>query len=266
VTQTVLIGQYRLGEPIAAGRLGDVWHCVDESSRRALAVKILRPDLRDDLDFAERLRLGWAREFASIDHPGVVHLYDHGLDPQAGLFVVMEYVDGEPLDRVLQRGGPLPLARALDLVARVADALQAVHERGLAHRELRPGKVLVRADATVVLSLFGLSHQVVANYPWPFSDPGYASPEQLIGQRATYRSDIFSLGMLAYTCLTGRPAFDGDNPLEIAMRVLRESPPALPGDAGALVGRALEKEPESRWPTAAAFAEAARVARRGFSD
>jgi serine/threonine-protein kinase len=260
---TVLVGRYRLGESIAHANLGQLWHCVDESTGAAVAAKTLRPDLLENPGFADRLKLGWAKEIAWIEHPGVVHLYDHGLDPEAGLFIIMEYVPGRSLRQMLHDDGRLAPARALDLVARIADLLQAVHERGLGHRELRPGKVLVRPDASVMLSLFGLSRAVAGNFWWAAGEPGYLSPEQVSGQGATYESDIFSLGMIAYECLAGRPAFEGDNPLEVALRVVRDEPaplPAdLPDDVRALVDRAIEKNPASRWPTAAAFAENARA-------
>jgi len=145
-------------------------------------------------------------------------------------------------------------------VAGIAGALHAVHERGMVHRELRPGKVLVRPDATAVLSLFGLSHCVAGNQPWAIGEPGYLSPEQLTDGRVTYQSDIYSLGVMLYESLAGRPAFDGNNPLEIALRSVRERPAPLPVDVppavGALVDRAIEKDPASRWPNAAAFAHA----------
>lgn len=264
---TVLVGRYRLSEPIAQGNLGTLWHCVDESTGAAVAAKTLRPELLENPGFAGRLELGWAREMAWIDHPDVVHLDDHGLDPRAGLFLIMEYVPGRSLRQMLRDDGRLTPARALELVARIADVLHVVHERGLGHRELRPGKVLVRPDGSVVLSLFGLSRAVVGNDLWAAGEPGYASPEQVSGESPTLRSDTFSLGVIAYECLAGRPAFEGSNPLEVALRVVRDSPPRLPAnvpdEVRALVDRAIEKDPAARWPTAAAFAHAARAVNAG---
>jgi serine/threonine protein kinase len=260
VNGTVLVGRYRLGEQFDRGRLGELWHCVDEATGQTVVAKILRPELREKQGFAGRLQLGWAREMAFIDNPGIVHLHDHGDDRQAGLFIVMDYVQGRSLPQILQEERRLSPARALHLVAGIADALHAIHERGMVHRELRPGKVLIRPDATVVLSLFGLSHCVAGTQPWAIGEPGYLSPEQLSDGRVTYRSDIYALGVMLYESVAGRPAFAGNSPLEIALRSVRERPAPLPVDVpaevGALVNRAIEKDPASRWPSAAAFAHA----------
>jgi eukaryotic-like serine/threonine-protein kinase len=262
----VIGGRYRLEDVINGGELGDVWRCVDEPLGRTVAAKLLRAPLRDAPQLAERVYLGWTRPMTKIDHHGVVRVHDSGVDPVAGAYVIMEYVEGESLRLVLDREGRFSPARTMDLVAQVADALGAVHEWGIVHRDLRPAKVLVRPDATVVLSTFGLEYATSqADLATVLiGRAGYAAPEGFMGHRATDRSDIYSLGVIAYQCLSGRRPFEADNPLEVALRSVRDAPPPLPPDVPApvrsIVERAMAKDPNARWQTAAALAAAARAA------
>ncbi len=151
----MLGGRYRLDERIAGGGMGDVWRGTDEVLGRTVAVKILLPALLDEPGFAERFR-GEARTMATINHPGVVDVYDYGSDQQIA-FLVMEYVEGDALSRTLSRVGRLTPARTMALVAQAADALQAAHEKGIVHRDVKPGNLLVRPNGTLVLTDFGIA-------------------------------------------------------------------------------------------------------------
>jgi serine/threonine-protein kinase len=263
---TVLGGRYRLEERLSAAGTGDEWRCVDLSTGGTVVAVLLRFSVADHPDAVGRLQLGWAREMACINRHDVVRVYGTGVDPETGAYVVMEYVEGDSLARILARDGKLLPSRTMDIVARIADAVQALHDRGIVHRELRPSAIVVRADATVVLLAFGLErlvHQPTRSGPF-FGRPLYLSPEQLGQDRATYQSDVFSLGAIAYQCLGGRLPFDGENPLEVALRIVREQAPPLPADVPtevkSIVERAMAKDPADRWPSAAAFADAARAA------
>src|SRR5215813_10041425 len=209
---TMLGGRYRLEERIASGGMGDVWRCVDDVLGRTVAVKILLPSLLEEAGFTERFRVE-ARTMATINHPGVVDIYDYGSDPTVGAYLVMEYVEGDALSRTLAGAAQLTAA----------------------------GSVLGTAT--------------------------YISPEQAMGEQATALSDIYALGVVAYQCLAGRRPFEGENPLEIAMRHVREVPAPLPPDipqpVRSIVERAMAKDPAARWPTASAFAA---VARRAAAD
>ena len=214
------------------------------------------------------MRLDWARFIVRLDHPDIVDVYDLDVGPEAGLFVIMEYVESESLSAVLTREGRLTPARTMDLVSRIADALQAVHDIGVVHRELGPDRVLIRPDGTVALSVFGLAHcyglMRPGNVP-PVSALRHASPEQLMGETPSRLSDIYSLGVIAYHCLTGHTPFDGDNPFEVAYRTVTDEPPPLPTNlpkpVRSIVEHAMAKKPGDRWHTAAAFAAAAREIR-----
>lgn len=264
---TTLGGRYRLDERIASGGMGDVWRSTDDVLGRTVAVKILLPSLLDESGFTERFRVE-ARTMATINHPGVVDIYDYGSDHAAGAYLVMEYVEGDALSRTLSRVGRLTPARTMALVAQAADALHAAHEKGIVHRDVKPGNLLVRPNGTLVLTDFGIARSVGAAQLTAagsvLGTASYISPEQAMGQPATLLSDIYALGVVAYQCLAGRRPFEGENPLEIAMRHVRENPPPLPPDipqpVRSIVERAMAKDPAARWPTAAEFAAVARRA------
>jgi serine/threonine-protein kinase len=263
---TVLDGRYRLTEEIGRGELGAVWRGVDKEVGRTVAAKVLCEGLVSQPVVVQRIRLGWQGPMAKLDHPGVVHVYDTGVDPEAGAYVVTEFVEGESLRDILVREDRLAPDRAMDVVARIADALEAVHAWGIVHRDLGLTKVLVRPDGTAVLTAFGIGYMLDhAQVPYmPMARARYLSPEQVMGGHATYQSDIFSLGVLAHRCLSGRMPFDGESTLEAALNIVRSEPAPLPPDVPAavrsIVERALAKNPPDRWPTAAEFAAAARRA------
>ncbi|RZU50960.1 serine/threonine-protein kinase [Krasilnikovia cinnamomea] len=259
-------GRYRLDERIAGGGMGDVWRGTDEVLGRTVAVKILLPALLEEPGFAERFR-GEARTMATINHPGVVDVYDYGSDQQLA-FLVMEYVEGDALSRTLSRVGRLTPGRTMALVAQAADALQAAHANGIVHRDVKPGNLLVRPNGTLVLTDFGIARsELVGQLTVAGSVLGtasYISPEQASGGVATPASDVYALGVVAYQCLSGHRPFDGATPIEIAMKHVRDIPRPLPPDippaVRAIVDRALAKDPATRWPTASAMAAVARQA------
>ena len=264
---TLLGGRYRLEERIASGGMGDVWRGVDDVLGRTVAVKVLLPSLLEEPGFSERFRVE-ARTMASVNHPGVVDIYDYGSDPAVGAYLVMEYVEGDALSRTLAKVGRLTPARTMALVAQAAEALHAAHEKGIVHRDVKPGNLLVRPNGTLVLTDFGIARSAGAAQLTAagavLGTASYISPEQAMGGQATPMSDIYSLGIVAYQCLAGRRPFEGGSALEIAMRHVREVPPPLPPDIPpnvcAIVERAMAKDPAARWPTAAAFAAVARRA------
>ncbi|MFC3744351.1 serine/threonine-protein kinase, partial [Paractinoplanes deccanensis] len=259
-------GRYRLDERIAGGGMGDVWRGTDEVLGRTVAVKILLPALLDEPGFAERFR-GEARTMATINHPGVVDVYDYGSDQQLA-FLVMEYVEGDALSRTLSRVGRLTPARTMALVAQAADALQAAHANGIVHRDVKPGNLLVRPNGTLVLTDFGIARSALVGQLTVagsvLGTASYISPEQASGAVATPASDVYALGVVAYQCLSGHRPFDGATPLEIAMKHVRDTPRPLPGDipptVRTIVDRAMAKDPSARWPSASAMAAVARQA------
>ncbi|WP_344923347.1 serine/threonine-protein kinase [Streptosporangium oxazolinicum] len=271
---TTLAGRYRLSTRIGAGGMGEVWKGEDVVLARTVAVKVLLPGRTDDPGFLVRFQ-GEARAMATINHPGVVDVYDYGVHevPGAGAtaYLVMKFVDGEPLDRLLGRLRRVAPGAAMDLIAQAASALQAVHDQGIVHRDIKPGNLLVRSDGTLVLTDFGIARSDTASR---LTDAGmvlgtaaYCAPEQAEGAPVTPAVDIYALGVVAYECLAGQRPFDGDTPVTIALKHIREAPPPLPPDippaVRALVERSLAKDPARRFPSAAAMSAAARQAAFG---
>src|SRR5512135_356566 len=268
---TTLSGRYTLEERIAAGGMGEVWRALDETLRRPVAVKLLKPEYAGDLSFLQRFR-GEARHTARLSHPGIASVYDYGEVGAANgrpmAYLVMELVEGEPLSALLSREHRLSADRTLDVLGQAADALQSAHTVGVVHRDVKPGNLLVRPDGVVKVTDFGIARTVDAA---PLTATGimmgtayYVSPEQASGRPVTPASDVYSLGVVAYECLAGRRPFDDRNPISVVMAHQQDPPPPLPGDVPppvrSLVAQALAKDPTARPASAGAFARtAARV-------
>jgi serine/threonine-protein kinase len=265
----IISDRYRLESPIATGGMGDVWRATDTVLGRAVAVKVLRPGLSTDPGFGKRFRAE-ARMMASFRHPGVVDVYDYGeVDDVA--YLVMAYVDGQPLsERIAERGALTPV-ETMSIVAQAAHALHAAHAAGITHRDVKPGNLLIEPDGTVVLVDFGIARSAsltsVTGAGEVIGTALYMAPEQLKKQAVSAATDIYALGALAYHCLAGRPPFSGDSPVQVAMRHLDEDPPPLPDsvpdEVRAVVGTAMAKDARNRYPTAAAMAAAAEAAAGG---
>ncbi len=263
--------RYRLDERIGAGGMGEVWRATDTVLGRVVAVKTVLPALLDDPGFVRRF-LAEARAMAGVRHRGVVTIHDYHGDA-GGAYLVMEHVEGESLSQTLARHGRLTAESTLAMVAQTAEALQAVHDRDIVHRDVKPGNLLVRLDGTVVLTDFGIAraqdHTSLTTPGGILGTPSYLAPEQVLGKPADARSDVYALGVVAYECLAGRRPFTGDNPFAVAMQRVAQPPPPLdadvPAPVAALVERALAVDPEQRWPSAAALAAAALGVLNGVS-
>jgi len=278
-TDLLLVGRYRLVSRIAVGGMGEVWRADDLRLRRPVAVKSLRGEYSTPA-FRERLRAE-ARHTAGLAHPGVAQVYEYlelpaaapGREP-AG-YLVMEYVDGEPLSALLARVGRLSPASTMDIVGQAALGLQAAHEAGIVHRDVKPGNLLLRADGVVKVTDFGIAWAGGALTD-PLARTGetglvlgtayYLSPEQAAGRKVTPASDVYALGVVAYECLAGRRPFLGTSPLAVAMAHARTPVPPLPDDVPEpvrdLVAGALAKNPLHRPPSAGHLGRAA-LALRG---
>jgi serine/threonine-protein kinase len=230
---------------------------------RIVAVKVVLPALADDPDFARRF-LTEARAMATLSDNAIVEVYDYGQSD--GLtYLVMEYVEGESLREVLARAGALPAEQAMAIVARTATALHLAHGRGIVHRDIKPGNLLIRPGNQVVLTDFGIARLAdSARLTMSGSLMGsaaYLAPEQVIGSEISFATDIYALGIVAYECLTGRRPFMADTPLATAEMHVETPPPPLPEAIAPavreVVMRALAKDPGDRWPSAHAMAAAA---------
>ncbi|MFC5826516.1 serine/threonine-protein kinase [Nonomuraea insulae] len=266
---TELAGRYRLLSRLGGGGHGEVWRAQDTRLDRVVAVKMIRAGLDDDPEFVARF-LAEARSMAAVDHPGVVGVFDYGIAELHGRrtpYLVMKYLDGEPLHRLLSRRGRIAAGATMDLVAQAAEALQAAHEAGVVHRDVKPGNLVIRSDGTVVLTDFGIARTAEALKLTAsgivMGTATYCAPEQAEGVAPSPAMDVYALGVVAYECLAGRVPFDGESAVAIALKHLHEPPPPLPDDTPAAVAevvmRALAKNPVDRWPSASALATAARA-------
>src|SRR2546423_3157409 len=232
-----LNGRYTLQERIAIGGMGEVWRASDEVLGRTVAVKVLKEEYAVDPSFVARFRTE-ARHVASLSHPGIANVFDYG-EVGDTAYLVMELVDGEPLSTVLAREGRLDPERTLDIVGQAALALQAAHDAGLVHRDVKPGNLLLRPDGVVKVTDFGIARAVDAA---PVTQTGvlvgtasYLSPEQASGRDITGASDVYSLGVVAYECLAGERPSRADSAVGIAMAHATATPPALPKELPSLV-------------------------------
>jgi len=268
----VLNHRYRLLERLATGGMGEVWRARDETLAREVAVKLLRDELITDARARGRFQAE-ARFAAALQHGGIAQVYDFGeVDGRA--YLVMELVPGEPLSGILARTGGLTPEAALDLIAQAARALAVAHAAGIVHRDVKPANLLVTADGTVKITDFGIARGLrmassQTQTGMVMGTAHYISPEQASGQEITPASDLYSLGVVAYECLTGVAPFDADTPVAIALKHVREAPPELPpgvpGPVRALVTALLAKIPEERPADAATVADRAMVIRDTLS-
>lgn len=261
----LLGGRYRLVELLGQGGMATIYRATDAQLHRDVAVKVLRPEYGRDPDFVARFRQE-AQAAASLSHPNVVGVYDFGASAD-GPYIVMELVDGEDVATLLARHGPLPPRQAAQLTAEAARALAAAHARGIVHRDVKPGNILISSDGRVKVADFGIARAWAdARLTLPGVTLGsvhYFSPEQALGEQATERSDIYSLGVVLYELLSGRRPWEGDSAAAIATARLNADPPfvsavrpSVPPALEAIDRRALNPDPTARYPTATAMADA----------
>jgi serine/threonine-protein kinase len=253
----LLASRYRLEGRISGGGMGEVWRAVDVVLDRPVAVKLLRPEYAQHPETLARFRAE-ARHAAALSHPAIAQVYDYGdgIDGHPP-FLVMELVDGPPLTRLLA-GGPLDPAVVLDIVAQVAAGLTVAHAAGVLHRDIKPGNLLVGAGGQVKITDFGISYAAgsapLTRTGTVIGTPGYLAPERLSGAGAGPSGDVYSLGMVAYECLSGQLPFTG-TAVEIALahqhQPLPPLPMSVPGDVAELVASMTAKDPARR-PSGAA--------------
>ena len=262
-------GRYELGSRIAVGGMGEVWKASDSIIGRTVAIKILKDEYMGDPGFLERFRAE-ARHAALVNHEGIANVFDYG-EEQGSAYIVMELVPGEPLSAIIDREGRLPADRVLGIVAQTATSLQAAHDAGLVHRDIKPGNLLITPEGRVKITDFGIAR--IADQV-PLTATGqvmgtvqYLAPEQASGHTATPSTDIYSLGIVAYECLAGKRPFTGESQVAIAMAQINDKPPALPADVpehvSNLVMSCLAKDAADRPETAAKLAQASAALHRG---
>jgi beta-lactam-binding protein with PASTA domain/predicted Ser/Thr protein kinase len=254
-------GRYELQSQVARGGTAQVYLARDIILGRPVALKVLFPELSTDSAFVERFRRE-AQAAASLSHPNIVPVYDWG-ESDDTYFIVMEYVDGEPLSSIIHTQAPVNPASAAQVAADIAKALTYAHRHGVVHRDVKPGNVLITADGQVKVTDFGIA-RAVGNLDDQVTQTGlvmgtatYFSPEQAQGLDVDGRSDIYSLGVVLYEMLVGRPPFIGDTPVAIAYQHVQETPPRpralnpeIPVALEAIVLQAMAKLPAERYQSA----------------
>ncbi|ARF73705.1 serine/threonine protein kinase [Kitasatospora albolonga] len=272
-------GRYQLRDLLGEGGMASVYLAYDSALDRQVAIKTLHTELGREQSFRERFRRE-AQAVAKLQHTNIVSVFDTGEDELGGAlmpYIVMEYVEGQPLGSVLasdiRQYGAMPADKALKVTADVLAALETSHEMGLVHRDIKPGNVMMTKRGVVKVMDFGIARAMQSGVTsmtqtgMVVGTPQYLSPEQALGRGVDARSDLYSVGIMLFQLLTGRLPFDADSPLAIAYAHVQEEPVApssinrsVTPAVDALVARALKKNPNERFPSAAAMRdEIARV-------
>lgn len=252
--------RYRLKLRIAIGGMGEVWQAEDELILRNVAIKILKQEYLGDPMFLERFRTE-AKSAALVEHEGIAQVFDYGEDTGSA-YLVMELVPGESMSRLIERERKLAEETVLDIMAQTSRALAAAHARGLIHRDIKPGNLLITPDGKVKITDFGIAR---VGDQVPLTKTGqvmgtvqYLAPEQATGKPSTPATDLYSLGVVAYEALAGKRPFTGENQMAIAMAHINEMPPALPEGIDPrvqnLVLSCLAKKPNQRPESATSLA------------
>ena len=267
------IAGYRIETLLGRGGMGAVYRALDTRLNRPVALKLLAPELVTDPSFRERFAAE-SRIAASLDHPHIVPIYEAG-ETDGILFIAMRYVEGADLETLVRRDGPLTPARAVQLLAGIAEALEAAHERGLVHRDVKPANILVAAGPHATehayLTDFGLTKRLEGGQNLTMSGQivgsvDYLAPEQIEGRPSGASADVYSLGCVLYAVLTAQPPYPRDDQVATLYAHLQapapkpsEVDPALrPFDP--IIAKGLAKDPADRYPSAAELIEAATAA------
>ncbi len=270
---TMIGERYRLLEMIGEGGMGSVFRAEHVLMKKTVAIKLLHPDLGRVAEISERF-VREAQSASRLSHPNIIQVTDFGKTPEGTLYLVMEYLKGEPLDYVIGRG-PLAVNRAVDIIQQILEALDHAHRQGVVHRDLKPENVmLINVDdhAQVKLLDFGIAKMTDSTSVKPltqvglvFGTPHYMSPEQAVGQTTDARTDIYACGIILYEMLTGKKPFDSQSLADILSMQLTMPVPAInsvgpnlniPREVENVILHALTKKHEDRMPSAEAFLEA----------
>ena len=261
-------GRYEIIKELGRGAMGLVYQAHDPEIDRLIALKVLREDRLTSAAFVQRF-LKEARAIGRLSHPRIVTVYDVGQD-HGTIYIAMELLQGEPLNVLLEKKKFSP-EEVGNLGMQVAETLDYAHQKGIVHRDIKPSNILVQPDGQIKITDFGIAHiedpeaSVQTQAGEILGTPAYMSPEQVMGQPADGRSDLFSLGIILYELSTGKRPFGGPNLAAIFQSISQDNPPspselnpAIPKNLSKAIMRCLEKNPASRYPTGKELAEALR--------
>ena len=252
---TLFDGRYRILRRLGAGGMANVYLAEDEELGRRVAVKILNERYANDDLFIERFNRE-AKSAASLSHPNIVSIYDRG-EAEGTYYIAMEVIEGRSLKELIMTRGPLPISVAIGYTKQILSALRFAHRNGIIHRDIKPHNVLLGPEDRLKVTDFGIARAGASQMTEAGSIMGtaqYLSPEQARGAPVTAASDLYSVGVVLYEMLTGQTPFNGDSPIQLAMKHLNETPKppsqirrGLPAELDHVVLRALAKEPEDRY-------------------
>lgn len=263
------LGRYRIEAEIGRGAMGVVYRAQDPKIERLVAIKTISltgQEPGEEQAYRERF-VQEARAAGRLSHPGIVAIFDAGEDPETHEpFLVMEYIAGESLGKILAaHDRKLPLPDALRLAQEIAEALDYAHSQGVIHRDIKPANILITEDGRAKITDFGvarLNHALVTHSGQIFGSPAYMAPEQLSGGVADARSDLFSLGVMLYSMITGFRPFQGNSAETVCFKVMNTEPVPVtsfqhnvPAELNAVVARAIAKDPADRFQDGAEMAE-----------
>ena len=265
----LIADRYELEELVGTGGMSSVFRARDRQLERRVAIKILHEHYADDPEYLERFRRE-ARAVARLSHPNIVTVIDRG-DDGGRQYIVFEHVEGENVKELVQRSGPLPVRRALELALAVADGLAFAHDQGLVHRDVKPQNVLLSSEGEVKVTDFGIARSLhvdhgVTQTGTVLGTGEYLAPEQASGKPVSPATDVYSLGVVLWELLAGDVPFVGENFVAVALRHVNEPPPHLrerrpdvSPRLDAAVECAMAKDPARRFPSMAAFAKELRA-------
>ncbi|MFN5935339.1 MAG: protein kinase domain-containing protein, partial [Roseiflexaceae bacterium] len=264
----ILNQRYEIESKIGDGGMASVYRGRDLRLNRVVAIKILHPHHAGDLNFLQRFSHE-AMAAANLRHPSIVDIYDVGQEDRQH-FIVMEYVDGSDLKSLILRYKQLPVQQVLQIAAAIAEGLDAAHQLGMVHRDVKPQNIMVSNDETAKITDFGIAKSGLSTAQTEtgvtFGTADYISPEQARGQPATAQSDIYALGVTIYEALTGQLPFVGDSAVAVALQHVGSKPPPIrrhnpnvSQSLETLIMRALAKNPSERPTTAKEFAQLLRA-------
>ncbi len=261
-------GRYEIVAELGRGAMGVVYKARDPQIDRLVAVKTVSmwgQDREEESEFRMRF-MNEAQAAGRLHHAGIVAIFDVGENPEnRDPYIVLEYVSGESLNRILAREKKLPLSRALTIAEEIAEALDYAHAQGVVHRDIKPGNILVTEDGRAKIADFGIAKLNLAHFTLPgrvMGTPAYMAPEQLSGEGVDGRSDLFSLGVILYAMVTGHSPFQGNSATTVCFKVANREPVApsafdlnVPQELDEVISRAMAKDPEQRYQSGAEFAE-----------
>jgi serine/threonine protein kinase len=267
------IGRYEIQAELGRGAMGVVYRAHDPLLSRTVAIKTINMDLEQDgMDEYEARFYQEAKAAGGLNHPNIVIVYDIGKTGNVA-YMAMEYIEGAELRTMLSQEQPLPVQQALDIAAQVAEGLGYAHEHQVVHRDIKPANILITPQGRAKIADFGIARMRSAETQTQtgviLGSPKYLSPEQVVGKRADHRSDVFSLGVILYQCLTGGTPFNGDGVSALMYQITNHNPPPpstlnpqVPVMLDYILAKALAKSIDERYQSAGDFATDLRECRK----